>query len=65
MKTSDVKTGARVRIVAADEFYAYVDGWEGVIPFPCWKSGYVIVHCKAEGRTLEFLVPPDQLQVIN
>lgn len=53
--------GAPVVICAADDFYAYIDGWTGsVIDY---VNGYAKVLCtNKDGQLVEFLVPPDQLR---
>lgn len=54
--------GRQVVICAADEFYAYVDGWIGQLAG--FRSGLAIVHVPSEEVDIgfkEFLVPPDQI----
>lgn len=62
MITSD-DIGRRVVICAADEFYAYVDGWRGTF-MGFHETGTCIVHVPNEmvacGYAV-YLVPPDQL----
>lgn len=61
MSAALLLVGDRVRVRAADDFYAYIDGWVGSVH--AYKSGYVAVHCEGEGgQVLEFLVPADQLE---
>lgn len=62
MDASAVATGKRVIVTAADDFYAFIDGWEGRIEFPCWRAGYVIVLCDRPDGSKEFLVPVEQLR---
>lgn len=53
--------GSPVTVAAADEFYAFIDGWNGkVIGF---DRGLVTVECIGEElQKLEFQVPPEQLR---
>lgn len=56
--------GRRVVICAADEFYAYVDGWVGTLAG--FRSGFAVVHVPSEEvdtGVKEFLVPPEQLSL--
>ena len=64
---SKFRAGDRVRIDARSEFYAYVDGWCGIVCAVGPKEanavhsqvpeGYCVVEC--DGRV--FLVPHDEL----
>ncbi|KAI3589310.1 hypothetical protein D9X30_4893 [Cupriavidus sp. U2] len=61
MSAALLLVGDRVRVRAADDFYAYIDGWTGTVHG--YKSGYVEVHCTGDaGQPLEFLVPFEQLE---
>jgi hypothetical protein len=60
MLVADLKLGLRVQIQAADDFYAYIDGWTGV--FAGFQSGYPVVICARDDGTKTFLVPADQLE---
>jgi hypothetical protein len=65
---SKFRAGDKVRIDAREQFYAYVDGWRGMVaavgpkePNACHSQvpeGYCAVECEG-GRV--FLVPHDQL----
>lgn len=62
MKTKTVnpfRNGDRVVVMAKDDFYAYIDGWCGVVVG--FQSGCVDVMVEKEGLDMEFFVPPDQL----
>jgi hypothetical protein len=61
MEASAVSTGKKVIVAAADDFYAFIDGWHGKIRFPCWRAGYVIVVCDRSDGLKEFLIPVEQL----
>lgn len=53
----------RVVICAADDFYAYVDGWRGTF-VGFHESGHAIVHVPNEAVACgyaTYLIPPDQL----
>jgi hypothetical protein len=64
---SKFRTGDRVRIDATGEFYAYIDGWRGIVCAVGPRAanavhsqvpeGYCAVEC--DGRV--FLVPHDEL----
>lgn len=51
-----------VEIVAKDDFYAFVDGWRGVIVG--WQSGCAEVLCLRPDGPKTLFVPEDQL-IIN
>lgn len=58
--------GRRVVICAADEFYAYVDGWIGTFRGFHPTCGAPIVHVpseEAECGYVELLVPQEQLSL--
>ncbi|PMS38859.1 hypothetical protein C0Z20_00945 [Trinickia symbiotica] len=68
------RTGDRVVIEASEEFYAYVDGWQGRIavlgpkaPNACHSqvpAGYALVECeRGEDTPAQLLVPFDQLRL--
>lgn len=58
-------TGRRVVVRAADEFYEFINGQEFTLS--AWHpTGMAICHKPSpefEGVTLEFLVPPQQLEI--
>jgi len=56
-----IQTGDRVIITARDEFYAFVDGWQGRVTG--WNSGHAEVTCqRADGEKI-LLVPAEQLVI--
>lgn len=62
MDAARLTPGARVRVVAADEFYEFIDGWEG----ECigWRGGFPEIACQREDGIKLFLVPAAQLEEI-
>lgn len=57
--------GARVCVRAADDFYAFINGKEGVIDR--FESGHAVIRTPStefEGVELQFLIPPDQLEIL-
>lgn len=60
MEAGDLRLGMPVTIAAKDEFYAFVDGWQGT--FAGWRDGYPVVEVIDDGIRKEFLVPADQLR---
>jgi len=58
--------GRPVRIKAADDFYAFVDGKTGLLHG--FESGYAVVLSPSDEfpeSELRFLVPPEQLEAIT
>lgn len=55
--------GDRVRVVAADEFYAYCDGWEGTVQG--LNNGAVEVHCEREDGNKVLFVKPAELAMLD
>lgn len=53
--------GQSVRIKAADGFYAFIDGWQGVVSGFDSGCAWVTVPGKVERK---FLVPVDQLEAV-
>ncbi|WP_250479027.1 MULTISPECIES: hypothetical protein [unclassified Caballeronia] len=55
-------TGDRVMITAKDDFYAYIDGWRGLVgSFEGIPGGHVRVEVPDEGVTKVFIVPVDEI----
>lgn len=53
--------GAPVIICAKDDFYAYIDGWRGVIND--FTQGYYKVDCiNKDGEPVQFMIPGDELR---
>jgi len=64
MKTTADMIGRSAIVRAADTFYAYIDGKEGEIVAS--ETGcYWIAVSDTDGIYKTFLVPPDQLEVIQ
>lgn len=55
--------GDQVRIVAKDDFYAYINGWEGTIQG--LKDGHLEVVCQRDDGEKTFFVPGDQLAFVG
>ena len=55
--------GQKVQIVAADDFFAFVDGWRGNVTG--YNSGQVEVTCIREDGPKVFYVPEGQLAPIK
>lgn len=59
--------GLPAKVRAADAFYAFIDGWEGVITG--YREGLPVLQvvdaeCIAGGFVKEFNVPPEQLEIL-
>ena len=52
--------GTPVKIRAADDFYAFVDGWTGVVSGQ--QAGVAVVKCSSAEGEKTFFVPWDQLE---
>lgn len=63
MRAEDLQVGMSVQVAAADEFFAFVDGWIGV--FSGFTGGYPTIHCKRDDGIKIFYVPADQLRPVN
>lgn len=61
MQLHDIRPGDSVVITAADDFFAFVDGWRGRVSG--FNNGLVVVECQNEGMVKTFFVPPDQLRL--
>lgn len=60
MQAAECIVGSAVTVVAADEFYEFIDGWRGVVKDQ--HQGNIWIEClNPEGAAVKFLVPPDQL----
>ena len=62
--------GTRVTIRAADEFFAFVDGWSGTVVARCptmggSESGVAEVACIRPDGIKTFYVPWDQLEAVK
>ncbi|WP_426303887.1 hypothetical protein ACN9MJ_12770 [Acidovorax facilis] len=55
--------GTKVQVVAADYFYAYCDGWRGVVTG--LNSGAVEVKCQRPDGEKTLYVPAAQLSPIK
>lgn len=55
--------GQAVTVRAADDFYAFIDGWRGTVY--SYEAGSVWIECVRQGVTLRFLVPADQLEAVR
>lgn len=55
--------GDKVQIVAADDFYAYCDGWRGVVTG--MNNGYTEVTCQRPDGPKVLYVPEGQLSPIK
>lgn len=56
--------GREVRVKAADDFYAFIDGRTGTVQ--SFESGHAMIRCQSEefdDVDLFFVVPPDQLEL--
>lgn len=65
MLAAECKPGSAVTVRAADDFYKFIDGWQGVIADMPSAAGGVWITCKSRdevGPMLHFLVPPEQLE---
>ncbi|MYM96248.1 hypothetical protein [Duganella vulcania] len=70
MDAAKCKPGLAVIVRAADEFYAYIDGWKATLADLSSQAGGVWIACPSPstpaqqiGPELHFLVPPDQLEL--
>lgn len=63
MELDSLKPGTRVMICAADEFFAYVDGWTGTVIGV--NSGLAVVECQREDGAKTFYVPAAQLRPVS
>jgi hypothetical protein len=62
MQAADCLPGTAVTVRAADDFYAFIDGWHGVIS-ERQDTAQVRIECtNKDGQAVEFLVPPEQLE---
>lgn len=60
MRLEDAKPGMRVVILAKDDFFAFVNGWDGIVAG--LNNG--LVHVSAlnpDGQTISLFVPAEQL----
>jgi hypothetical protein len=55
--------GSSVTIAAADDFFAFIDGWEGRVTG--FNNGLAEVVCFREDGQKTFYVPPDQLRSVH
>jgi hypothetical protein len=55
--------GDRVQIVAADEFFAYCDGWKGTVQG--LNEGLFEVECQREDGNKTLFVPGAQLAMLE
>lgn len=55
----NIELGDRVVICAADDFFAYVDGWRGTVTG--WNNGLAEVQCARPDGVKTLYVPPGQL----
>lgn len=51
--------GANVQVAAADDFFAFCDGWRGVVHGV--NNGLVEVRCTRQDGVKTLFVPPEQL----
>lgn len=59
---SRIRTGDPVFIRANDDFFAFVDGWQGRVRG--WSNGGAAeVECQRPDGIKIFYVPPDQLEL--
>jgi hypothetical protein len=62
MDVADCLPGTAVTVKAADDFYKFIDGWNGLVG-EYHQAGCIQIRClNPDGQPVEFLVPPDQLQ---
>ncbi len=53
--------GAAVTVAAADDYYKFIDGWDGTVTG--YNAGCVQIDCiNPDGQAVQFLVPADQLK---
>ncbi len=64
MDTAAAKPGVAVTVRAADDFYAYVNGWRGAVMDRPGAGGAIwIIVLNPDNQPVELLVPPDQLEL--
>lgn len=61
MEFSRIRSGDPVTIRAKDDFFAFVDGWQGRVVG--WNNGAAVVDCRRPDGLKTFFVPPDQLEL--
>lgn len=63
MDTAAALPGVAVTVRAVDDFYKFVDGWQGQVMDRPGQAGAVwILALNPDNQPVELLVPPDQLE---